>query len=83
MNSVMISLIKVIVFEGVWKVFEVFIRVLEEIKGWRIKIVVLKVMEGFVKFGVEDYVVNELGIVIFVVEYVMYDIKVEVSIVLL
>ncbi|OXC66078.1 hypothetical protein AYX13_05124 [Cryptococcus neoformans] len=78
-NSAMTSLIKATAPEGARKVFEVLTRVLEETKGWRTKIAALKAMEGLVKPGAEDYVANELGTVIPVVEHAMHDTKSEVS----
>lgn len=80
-NSAMTSLIKATAPDGARKVFEVLTKVLEETKGWRTKIAALKAMEGLVKPGAEDYVANELGTVIPVVEHAMHDTKAEVSII--
>ncbi|WVN88120.1 uncharacterized protein L203_103321 [Cryptococcus depauperatus CBS 7841] len=78
-NSAMTSLIKATAPEGARKVFEVLACVLDETKGWRTKIATLKAMEGLVKPGAEDYVANELGTVIPIVEHAMHDTKSEVS----
>lgn len=78
-NSAMTSLIKATSVEGSRMVFEVLCRVLEDSKGWRTKVAALKAMEGLVKPGAEEYVANELGKVIPMVEHAMHDTKTEVS----
>ncbi|WVQ77165.1 hypothetical protein IAR50_006848 [Cryptococcus sp. DSM 104548] len=78
-NSAMVSLIKAVAPEGVRSVLEVLVKVLDDSKQWRTQVATLKAMEGLVKAGSEEYVANELGHVIPVVEHAMHDTKSEVS----
>jgi elongation factor 3 len=81
-NSAMTALIKATAVEGSRMVFDVLCRVLEDTKGWRTKVAALKAMEGLVKPGAEEWVANELGRVIPVIEHSMHDTKTEVSVAL-
>ena len=78
-NSAVTALIKACAVEGSRMVFAVLCQVLEDTKGWRTKVATLKAMEGLVKAGAEEWVANELGKVIPVVEHAMHDTKAEVS----
>lgn len=78
-NSAITALIKASAVEGSRMVFGVLCQVLEETKGWRTKVAALKAMEGLVKAGAEEWVANELGKVIPVVEHAMHDTKSEAS----
>ncbi|ORY21910.1 putative mRNA export factor elf1 [Naematelia encephala] len=78
-NSAMTALIKICPPEGSRMVLDVLSKTLDDVKGWRSKIATLKAMEGLVKSGAEEWVANELGTVIPVVEHAMHDTKSEVS----
>jgi len=73
------AVIKVSAPEGTRQIMHVLKMVLDESKGWRSKVGALKAMEGLVKSGSEDWVAEELGGVIPVVEHAMHDTKSEVS----
>ena len=78
-NTAMTQLIKAAPVQGSRMIFDTLARVLDESKGWRTKVAALKAMEGLVKPGAEEYVANELGKVIPIVEHAMHDTKAEVS----
>lgn len=73
------AVVKVTAPEGTRQVMDVLKRVLDESKGWRTKVGALKAMENLVKTGSEEWVAEELGGVIPVVETAMHDTKGEVS----
>lgn len=78
-NSAVTAMMKIVPAEGSRLALDVLCKVLDEAKGWRTKVAALKAMEGLVKPGAEEYVANELGKVIPVVEHAMHDTKSEVS----
>lgn len=73
------AIIKTSAPEGTRQIMSILKTILDETKGWRTKVGALKAMEGLVKSGAEDWVAEELGGVIPVVEHAMHDTKSEVS----
>ncbi|WWC89603.1 uncharacterized protein L201_004528 [Kwoniella dendrophila CBS 6074] len=78
-NSAITALIKATAPEGSRLVLDVLCKSLEESKGWRSKVTALKAIENLVKPGSDDYIAQELGLVIPFVERAMHDTKAEVS----
>lgn len=60
-------------------VLDVLSKTLDDAKGWRTKVAAMKAMEGLVRPGAEEWVANELGTIIPVVERAMHDTKAEVG----
>lgn len=65
--------------EGTRQVMDVLKNVLEESKGWRSKVGAMKALENVVRSGNEEWVAEELGGILPVVEHNMHDTKSEVS----
>ncbi|KAJ9111773.1 hypothetical protein QFC22_006432 [Naganishia vaughanmartiniae] len=73
------ALIKISAPEGTRQIMDILKAILDDSKGWRTKVGALKAMEGLVKPGAEEWVAEELGHVIPLIERAMHDTKTEVG----